>query len=57
VTPELAKAVWSDAGANVGSRAKIDCYTEVVFRSDEIKNMRPDRLIIANTEKIMARVS
>ncbi len=31
------KAVWSDAGANVGSRAKNDRYSEVVFRSDELK--------------------
>lgn len=51
VIPEFAKAVLSDAGANVGSRAKIDCYTEVVFKSDELKNTRPDGLIVVNTGK------
>ncbi|MFT7403835.1 hypothetical protein [Zhongshania sp.] len=51
VIPEFAKAVLSEAGATVGSRAKIDCYTEVVFKSDELKNMRPDGLIVVNTGK------
>ncbi|GAA4104135.1 hypothetical protein GCM10022414_32880 [Zhongshania borealis] len=41
VTPELAKAVWSGAGANIGSRAEIDCYNKVVFRSDEFKTSVP----------------
>lgn len=51
VVPEFAKAVLSEAGASVGVRAKIECFTEVVFDSAEHKDMRPDGLIVVKTGK------
>lgn len=47
VVPEFARQVLSDAGAPVGKRIHIECYTEVVFKSSESgKNSRPDGLIV-----------
>lgn len=47
VVPEFARQVLSDAGAPVGKRLHIECYTEVIFKSAESgKNSRPDGLIV-----------
>jgi len=47
VVPEFARQVLSDAGAPVGKRLQIKCYTEVVFKSTETgRNPRPDGLIV-----------
>lgn len=43
----FAKALMSSIGQRVGTRSKIDCYTEVVFEKcpNELK-IRPDGLLI-----------
>ncbi|WP_372865516.1 hypothetical protein [Spongiibacter sp.] len=51
IIPEFAKSVLSDAGASIGTRAKIDCYTEVVFKHECAKGIRPDGLIVVHTGK------
>ena len=50
VVPSFAMSVLSDAGAFIGKRSKITCYTEVVFKSpDKGKGPRPDGLVVINT--------
>lgn len=47
VVPLFAREVLSGAGAPVGKRLKITCYTEVTFKStDKGKKPRPDGLIV-----------
>ncbi len=47
VVPMFAKEVLASAGAPIGKRLKITCYTEVTFKSaDKSKKPRPDGLII-----------
>ncbi len=47
VVPGFAREVLSDAGAPIGKRIKIVCYTEVTFKNREkAKGPRPDGLII-----------
>lgn len=49
VVPGYAISVLSDAGASIGKRSKITCYTEVVFKPDgKGRAPRPDGLIIVN---------
>ena len=50
VVPSFAISVLSDAGASIGKRSKIACYTEVVFKSPEKgERPRPDGLVVINT--------
>lgn len=50
VVPSFAKSVFSNAGASIGKRSKIKCYTEVVLKSlDGGKKPRPDGLIVITT--------
>ncbi len=47
VVPAFAREVLTSAGAPVGKRLKIACYTEVTFKtSDKGKKPRPDGLVI-----------
>jgi hypothetical protein len=51
IVPSYAISVLSDAGASIGKRSKITCYTEVVFKSEKdktgkVKTSRPDGLIV-----------
>ena len=46
--PDFAHAVLSEAGAPLGKRSKIQCFTEVSFKGDNPK-IRPDGLIIITT--------
>lgn len=47
VVPGYAMSVLSDAGASIGKRSKLTCYTEVVFKSsDKTRTPRPDGLIV-----------
>lgn len=47
VVPSFAMSVLSDAGATIGKRSKVTCYTEVVFKSpDKGKMPRPDGLVV-----------
>jgi hypothetical protein len=47
VVPAFAREVLSNAGAPVGKRLKIVCYTEVTFKtSDKGKKPRPDGLVV-----------
>lgn len=47
VVPLFAREVLSNAGAPVGKRLKITCYTEVTFKTvDKGKKPRPDGLIV-----------
>jgi len=49
VVPIFAREVFSSAGAPVGKRLKITCYTEVTFKSNEKgKRPRPDGLVVIN---------
>jgi hypothetical protein len=50
VVPAFAMAVLSDAGASIGKRSRIKCYTEVVFKSsDKGKSSRPDGCVFLPT--------
>jgi len=47
VVPAFARDVLSSAGAPVGKRLKIVCYTEVTFKTtDKDKRPRPDGLVV-----------
>jgi hypothetical protein len=47
VVPLFAKDVLSSAGAPVGKRSRIECYTEVTFKSPKKESKaRPDGLIV-----------
>lgn len=47
VVPIFAREVLADAGAPVGKRVKINCFTEVTFKTpDKGKRPRPDGLIV-----------
>ena len=52
VVPSFAMSVLSDAGASIGKRSKVTCYTEVVFKSqnkEDGKVPRPDGLIVISS--------
>ena len=50
VVPSFAMSVLSDAGASIGKRSKVTCYTEVVFKSlDKGRGARPDGLVVIST--------
>jgi len=49
LVPNFAEAVLGDAGAKVGARSDIKCYTEIVFKSKAKSKIRPDGLIIITT--------
>lgn len=44
--PQFAEAVLNEAGAKVGQRSTINCYTEIVFNNKDFNNLRPDGLIV-----------
>ena len=44
--PQFAEAVLNEAGAKVGQRSTIQCYTEIVFNNKDFNNLRPDGLIV-----------
>ena len=45
VVPAFALEVLKDAGAPSGKNARIECFTEVVFKEANGKSLRPDGLI------------
>ena len=50
VVPAFAREVLSEAGATIGKKATIQCYTEVVFKSlNNNKKPRPDGLIVISS--------
>lgn len=49
VVPSFAHAILGDAGAPIQKRSKIECFTEVVFKSKEGKEPRPDGLVLVKT--------
>jgi hypothetical protein len=46
VVPAFAQDVLSSVGAPTGKRARVICYTEVVFKSKKDKKSRPDGLLV-----------
>lgn len=46
--PDLAREILSDAGAPIGKRSQITCFTEVSFKGSSPKS-RPDGLIIISS--------
>jgi len=47
VVPTYARDVLSEAGAPVGKRINLSCYTEIIFKSNEKgKKPRPDGLVV-----------
>jgi hypothetical protein len=50
LVPDFSSVLFSSIGQRVGSRSRFDCYTEIVFKSDDpsIKD-RPDGLIVLDT--------
>ena len=48
IVPQYAESILSEAGAKIGQRSEIKCYTEIVFKNDELNNFRPDGLIVVN---------
>lgn len=50
VVPDYARAVLEEAGAPVGKRARIECFTEVSFKGSNEKS-RPDGLVIVTNGK------
>ncbi len=51
LVPKLAESVLTEAGAKVGQRSEIKCYTEIVFKEKEFNNLRPDGLIVISRGK------
>jgi hypothetical protein len=50
IVPSFARSVLSDAGAPIGKKSKVVCYTEVVFKHpDKSKGPRPDGLVVIDT--------
>lgn len=50
VVPGFAMSVLSDAGASIGKRSRVTCYTEVVFKSPDKKGgPRPDGLVVIHS--------
>ena len=48
LVPQFADAVLTEAGAKIGVRSEIKCYTEVVFKNNADSKIRPDGLIVVN---------
>ena len=46
VVPAYTQAVLASVGSPSGKRAKLGCYTEVVFKTNGEKKLRPDGLIV-----------
>jgi hypothetical protein len=44
LVPQFADAVLADAGAKIGVRSEIKCYTENVFKNNGQSKIRPDGL-------------
>lgn len=52
VVPDYAFSMLEEAGAPVGKRTKIDCFTEVVLKGKSVsRDIRPDGLIIVSKGK------
>ena len=52
IVPSFAQAVLSEAGAKVGARSRIECYTEIIFPDDKNGGkLRPDGLIVVHQGK------
>jgi hypothetical protein len=49
VVPAFAQDVLSTLGAPTGKRARVTCYTEVVFKSKKDKKSRPDGLLVVTS--------
>lgn len=50
VVPSLARELFADVGAPIGTRSRISCFTEVVFNDDAgNRRQRPDGLIVVST--------
>ncbi|MEQ8314871.1 MAG: hypothetical protein RL839_05370 [Gammaproteobacteria bacterium] len=59
MVPDFADEILGDLGAPTGKRAKIECYTEVTFKSTtKTSKLRPDGLIVVRSgnKKWMALV-
>ena len=51
VVPALALQILSQAGVSVGKKSKIQCYTEITFKTHENeKKPRPDGLIVIKSK-------
>ncbi len=46
LVPQFAESVLAEAGAKIGTRTTIKCYTEIVFKNKEQNRIRPDGLIV-----------
>lgn len=47
IIPKFVREILSEVGAPIGKRAKLECYTEVLFdKKDKSKIPRPDGLIV-----------
>lgn len=46
MVPQFAEAVLTEAGARIGTRSEIKCYTEIVFKNKDQNKIRPDGLIV-----------
>jgi hypothetical protein len=44
--PSFAREVFSTIGQRVGTRADLQCFTEIRFKNDEGINLRPDGLMV-----------
>lgn len=49
--PDLSKSLLQSVSVRLGSRSKIECFSEVVFSSDTEKTCRPDGLIVVTNGK------
>ena len=48
LVPQFADAVLADAGAKIGVRSEIKCYTEIVLKNNGQSKIRPDGLVVIN---------
>ncbi len=48
LVPQFADTVLAEAGAKIGARSEIKCYTEVTFKNSAQSKIRPDGVIVIN---------
>ncbi|MCF6281147.1 MAG: hypothetical protein L3J28_02875 [Candidatus Polarisedimenticolaceae bacterium] len=51
IVPQFAESILAEAGAKIGQRSEIKCYTEVTFNEKEFNGLRPDGLIVISRGK------
>jgi hypothetical protein len=49
--PPFAKEILGTVGQRVGTRASVQCFTEIRFKNEEATNLRPDGLVVLESRR------